>query len=91
MTGIITIKPMNPVIKPIPTPVNIILAQSNMANLFVSTALILVNTAVAKSTWRSIKIGWVNAVIKNTTPVNTIPKPVPTAKNGHKLERLGSK
>ena len=61
--------------------------QISMGTLLSHTALTLVNTAVARSTLRSIKIGWVNAVMKSIANVKPAPTIVPSAKNGNKFSK----
>ena len=76
------------VTKPINTERQIMDAQKNIALLFNHTAFMLVSTAVAKSTRRSINIGCVNAVIKNTRTVNAAPTMVPMIKNVARLAKV---
>ena len=85
ISGIKKTKPTNQVANPISTATSIINAHNIMGALLVHTAFMLVNKAVAKSTLRSINIGCVNALRKNTNIVKPAPTNIPTAKKGKRF------
>ena len=70
-------KPIKAVANPNITKETMIAAHNSMVFLFVSTALILVTTAVMASVFLSINIGRENALVVKTMVEKTAPTAVP--------------